>query len=99
MPLCPHCGEEEELELLEVWSSREFMISTCCEQSEEEARWGLSEDPAWARAALRRLGIEEICGETLRRVADDGCGGLILDWLQVRPDRLPRRAPLHQSPP
>ena len=63
------------------------MISTCCEQSEEEARWGLSEDPVWARAALRRLGIEEICGETLRRVTDDGCGALILDW-QFRFDRI-----------
>ena len=75
MPLCPYCSQEQEFELLEVWSSREFMISTCCEQSEEEARWSLSEDPVWARAALRHLGIEEICGETLRRVADDGCGG------------------------
>ena len=87
MPLCPYCSQEQEFELLEVWSSREFMISTCCEQSEEEARWGLSEDPVWARAALRRLGIEEICGEMLRRVADDGCGGLILDW-QFRCDRI-----------
>ena len=63
------------------------MIRTCCEQSEEEARWGLGADPEWARAALRQLGIEQICGEKLRRVADDGCGALILDW-QFRLDRI-----------
>ncbi len=45
MTLCPHCGQAEEFELLEVWSNREFMISTCCEASEEEARWSLAEDP------------------------------------------------------
>ena len=87
MTTCPYCGGEEEFELFEVWDSREFMISTCCEQSEEEARWGLAEDPEWARAALRRAGIEEICGETLRRVTDDGLGALILDW-QFHLDRI-----------
>ena len=90
MPLCCHCGQEEEFELLEVWNNREFMIWTCCEGSEQEARWGLAEDPEWARAALRHLGIEAVCGETLRRVADDGCGALILDW-QFRLDRIPFR--------
>ena len=87
MPLCPHCGEEQEIDLLEVWSSREFMVTTCCERLEEEVRWGLAEDPEWARALLRHLGIEEICGEKLRRVADDGLGALILDW-QLRLDRI-----------
>lgn len=85
--LCPHCGEELEIDLLEVWDSRDFMVSTCCEQTEEEVRWGLSEDPEWARALLQRLGIEEIVGERLRRVADDGMGALILDW-QFRLDRI-----------
>ena len=87
MPPCPHCGEEQEIDLHEVWSSREFMVSTCCEQSEEEVRWGLAHDPEWARALLQHLGIEAICGERLRRVADDGLGALILDW-QLRLDRI-----------
>ena len=63
------------------------MVWTCCEQSEEEVRWGLREDPEWARAALQHLGIEEICREKLRQIADDGCGALILDW-QFRLDRI-----------
>ena len=87
MPICPHCGDEQEIDLHEVWSSREFMVSTCCEQSEEEVRWGLAHDPEWARALLQHLGIETICGERLRRVADDGLGALILDW-QLRLDRI-----------
>ena len=87
MPLCPFCGEEQEIDLLEVWDSREFMVWTCCEQSEEEVRWGLSEDPEWARALLQHLGIEEVCGERLRRVAHYDLGALILDW-QFRLDRI-----------
>ena len=87
MPLCPYCGEEQEIDLLEVWGSREFMVTTCCEHVEEEVRWGLAEDPDWARALLRHLGIEQICGEKLRRVADDDMGALILDW-QFRLDRI-----------
>ena len=87
MPICPHCGDEQEIELHGVWSSREFMVSTCCEQSEEEVRWGLAEDPDWAKALLRHLGIEEICGDKLRRVTNDGLGVLILDW-QLRLERI-----------
>ncbi len=87
MPLCPHCGDEQEIDLHEVWNSREFLVSTCCEQSEEEVRWGLAHDPEWARGLLQHLGIEAICGERLRRVADDGLGALILDW-QLRLDRI-----------
>ena len=63
------------------------MVSTCCEQSEEEVRWGLAQDAEWTRALLQQLGIETICGERLRRVADDGLGALILDW-QLRLDRI-----------
>ncbi len=87
MPLCPYCCQEQEIDLHELWGSREFMVSTCCELLDEEVRWGLAEDPEWARALLQHLGIEEICGERLRRVAEDGLGALILDW-QLRLDRI-----------
>ena len=87
MPLCPYCSLEQEIDLHEVWDGREFMVRTCCEQSEEEVRWGLAHDPDWARTLLQHLGIETICGERLRRVADDGLGALILDW-QLRLDRI-----------
>lgn len=35
---------------------------------------------------IRSIGMEEICGQQLRRVADDGCCGLVLDWqLRFKP--------------
>ncbi|MCG7353735.1 XF1762 family protein [Roseomonas mucosa] len=46
----------------------------------------MAEDPAWARDLLRHLGAEVLLGHGLRRVADTGCGQLLLDWnLQIRP--------------
>ncbi len=90
MSICEYCGDQQEIELLEVWDSRAFMISACCEALEEDVRWGLSHDPDWARQLLRHLGIEEITGEKLRRVADDDTGGLMLDW-QFRFERIPFR--------
>jgi hypothetical protein len=35
---------------------------------------------AWARAFVRSIGMETLCGNRLRRVADDGGCGLVLDW-------------------
>ena len=78
--ICCYCGEREEIDLLEVWDERRFMLSTCCEALQEDVNWGLANDPDWARSLLQRLGIEDIAGHRLRRVADDHVGGLILDW-------------------
>jgi len=78
--LCGYCGESERIDLLEVWDDRRFMISTCCEPLQDDVHWGLANDPDWARSLLQRLGIESITGRSLRRVADDHVGGLILDW-------------------
>ncbi len=80
MTPCEHCGQEQEIELLEVWDHRQFMLSTCCEALQDEVQWGLQHDPEWAQDLLRRLGVEEVCGHSLRRVADDAVGGLVLDW-------------------
>ena len=80
MTLCEHCEQEQEIELLEVWDHRQFMVSTRCEMLQAEVHWGLKHDPEWARDLLRRLGVEAICGHSLRRVADDAAGGLVLDW-------------------
>ncbi|GAA0592865.1 hypothetical protein GCM10009416_34100 [Craurococcus roseus] len=76
------------LELAEAWPDHAFMLETCCLASHEAACHGMADDPEWARGLLRRLGAEELLGGRLRRVADDGCGQLLLDWnLVVRPVR------------
>ncbi len=52
MPLCPHCGDEQEIDLHEVWDDREFMVWTCCEQSEEDVRWELANDREETEASI-----------------------------------------------
>ena len=82
---CIYCGEPERIEIFEIWSGHEFMLETCCEAKHEELAAGMADDPAWARALLRRLEAEALAGHKLRRVADsDGC--LVLDWqLDLQP--------------
>lgn len=84
---CPWCGGTRTVELFEMWEhGHEFMLDTCCPAALEEISAGIAEDPAWGRDLLRRLGAEAYVGHRLRRVADDGVGGLLLDYrLQIRP--------------
>lgn len=77
---CLFCGEPEHVEIVEIWSLRDFALHTCCEGLHEQISCDIADDPRWGAELLRRLGAEEICGERLRRVADDEGGGLILDW-------------------
>ena len=79
-PACLFCGEPESVELFEIWDGHEFMIQTCCESLHEQVVQGMADDPAWGRSLLRYLGAEEIMGRQLRRLADDGGCGLLLDW-------------------
>jgi hypothetical protein len=82
---CLFCGEPEHAELFEVWG-HEFMIRTCCEAIHEQIVVEMNDDPAWARHFMRSIGVEDVCGSRLRRVTDDGCAGLILDWkLALKP--------------
>lgn len=76
---CLFCGQPERAEVFEVWE-HEFMLETCCEGLHEQIVFDMNDDPNWARHFVQSLGIEDICGLNLRRVADDGCCGLILDW-------------------
>ena len=78
--LCRYCGEPPVLEIAEAWSDHAFLLDTCCLAAHEEASAGMADDPAWARDLLRQLGAEELLGHRLRRVADTGCGQLLLDW-------------------
>lgn len=83
---CPWCGEAAVLELAEAWSDHAFLLDTCCLGAYEEACSGMADDATWARDLLRHLGAEELLGHRLRRVADTGCGQLLLDWkLAIRP--------------
>jgi len=71
--------------MLEMWSSHEFMLEYCCEGMHETVAREMADDPAWARTLLRHVGVEEITGYELRRLADNGCCGMILDWkLELR---------------
>lgn len=78
-PTCLFCGEPEYAELFEV-CGHEFMIHTCCEGLHDQIVADMNDDPAWARDFVRSIGIEDVCGDSLRRVTDDGCAALILDW-------------------
>ena len=82
--ICPFCGRPEQLDLLEFWpADRTFLLETCCEDLQEAINLGLNDDPQWATRLLRHLGVEEIAGHRLRRLTDNGCGGMILDWQLV----------------
>lgn len=81
--ICPFCGGDAELELLEVWG-REFQISTCCEGMHEWTCRVLSEGGKDSTELLRAIEVEALCGEgKIRRAADGGFGSLILDWNPV----------------
>jgi hypothetical protein len=83
---CLFCGAEEHVELFELWSDHRFLIETCCDGLHESLVREMADDPDWARALLRRLGVEAYSGHTLRRNADDGGCGMLLDWqLRIRP--------------
>ena len=89
---CLFCGETERVDLFEVWD-HEFMLDICCEGLAEQVAREMAEDPVWARRFLREQNLEALCGQELRRVADDDGGGLVLDWaLEIHPiDREPAR--------
>lgn len=85
-PLCPFCGETARCEIAEVWSSREFLLDTCCEAVHDDAVAFLNDDPAGAAAWIGGLLEQVLPGMSrVRRLAEDGCG-LLLDFqLEVEP--------------
>ena len=85
-PVCSFCGERERVELFELWSDHHFLLDACCEALHETIVRDMADDPERARALLRRLGVEDYTGHKLRRLADDGGCGMLLDWqLRIRP--------------
>lgn len=87
---CTNCGERPFAQLFEIWGPREFALDTCCEYMLELAHEFLADDPKAAARWLNDEGLGEICGEKVgladafgrgaRRVIDDGCGSLVIDW-------------------
>ena len=65
------------------------MLDCCCDGLSETVVRDMADDPVWAKTLLRRIGMEELAGHRLRRLADDGCCGLVLDW-QLRIGSLTR---------
>ena len=96
---CMFCGQPEHVEIFEVWD-HEWMFETCCEGLHEQLAIEMAEDPEWAKRFLRTLDLEVLCGRKLRRVADDGACGVILDWaLEIGEiDRRLRQA-VHRTAP
>ena len=95
---CLYCGEPEHVEVFEVYSDGAFQLHACCEGMHEAVSEHLAEDPKAAARWLAGLrdpdlqacgveaGVEDLCGHELRRVVDDGCGQLLLDWnLEIVP--------------
>jgi len=76
--LCPYCGGEAMLEIVEIFEGRQFLLDACCEAAHQEAVDEL-QDPECGRDLLRRLEVEALMGEKLRRVCDIGAN-LQLDW-------------------
>jgi hypothetical protein len=68
------------------------MFEACCAQLHEQIVIEMNDDPAWARRFLQRLGIEELCGHELRRVADDDGCSLVLNWSLRMPQSTHDRA-------
>lgn len=75
--LCLFCGGTEIVAVHEIWG-HEFIA--------RRHRSRFITDPVWARQFLRSLDIEGLAGHRLRRLADDGTCGLVLDWqLEIAP--------------
>jgi len=82
---CLFCGEPEHLEVLEVFSSHEFLLDTCCVGMHEVATEFLNDDAREAARLLQGRGLEILPFAAARRVVDHD-GQLLLDWnLEVVP--------------
>lgn len=79
-PRCLFCGGPEVIEVAEVWADHRWWPETCCEGLYGHLVASIAEEPEWARGLLDRLLARAGLGGPLRRIADDGACGLVLDW-------------------
>ena len=78
--VCPYCGDEAELDVNEVWAPRDFQLSTCCDSLHDLVCYELAQEDKDSSSLLRKLGLDCLGLGKLRRVVNDGCGRLVLDW-------------------
>lgn len=78
--VCPFCGGEAEMDLFEVWDSRNFQVSTCCEGMHQMVCEQLADGGRESARILDALGMSSLGLGRVRRVVDDGCGHMIVDW-------------------
>jgi hypothetical protein len=78
--VCPFCGGDADLDLFEVWSPRDFQLSTCCEGLHTLVCDELAQEDREGAALLGALGMNELGLGRVRRVVDDGFGHLVVDW-------------------
>lgn len=84
--ICAYCGATRFVEVFEVWG-HDFMLETCCEQVHEETVADMNADGKYG-AELMQASLEGVLpgDPKVRRVSDNGLGGLILDYsLQLVP--------------
>lgn len=82
--ICIFCGDEELVQIHDVWSAREFMLDTCCPTLHDQVIHFLNEDPKQAGKWLGELGLDELGLGSVRRLFDNNCQ-LQIDWnLEVR---------------
>lgn len=77
---CLFCGEPERVEIEEIWSPRHFQFDTCCEGMHDAACDFMVHEPKAAAAWLRSKGLDALTGRRSRRIIDNGCGNLVIDW-------------------
>lgn len=77
---CLFCGQPEHAGLHEVWGPREFMVDTCCEGMHQTVVEFLNEDSKGAERWLNEQGLAAVSRSGARRIIDDGCGHLVIDW-------------------
>ncbi len=70
---CYWCGEEYQLELLEVWDDRDFQILPCCEGAMQEFV-ALADREMWKDLFWMGAGLP------IRQVYDDDLGGVKVDY-------------------
>ncbi|OLP04585.1 XF1762 family protein [Rhodoferax antarcticus] len=83
MAKCIHCGDDESVEIHEVYGYRDFLLDTCCESFHKDVVDFLNKDPKTAAKWLMGLSdgiLLQMQQPKLRRVIDDGLGSLMLDW-------------------
>lgn len=86
---CHWCGQPHFAEVIEAWG-HEVLIDACCDLARQELIEDAQDpDPEVRRPALEQLAPAGLLPWNSRRLAENGAGGLVLDYqLRVAPSTL-----------